>query len=73
MSSRINLDLDREDRLGFPEAIFGENKDIKSLLEIVGVCKDHNNRVLITRLQKNKFEKLAKKFSDLFYDEISGI
>ncbi|MFC2126455.1 nickel pincer cofactor biosynthesis protein LarB [Bacteroidota bacterium] len=73
MSSRINLDLERENRLGFPEAIFGENKDINSLLEIVGICKNHNNRVLITRLQKDKFEELEKKFSDLFYDEISGI
>ena len=73
MSSRINLDLDREDRLGFPEAVFGENKDIKSLMEIVEVCKNHNNRVLITRLQKDKFLKLSEKFGDLFYDEISGI
>ena len=73
MSSRINIDLDREDRLGFPEAIFGENKDLKSLLEIIEVCKNHNNRVLITRLQKEKFEKLSEKFEDLFFDEISGI
>ena len=60
MSSRVNIDLSREDRLGFPEAIFGENKDVSSLLEIVEICKSHNNRVLITRLQKEKFEKLSR-------------
>ena len=41
MSSRINLDLKREERLGFPEAIYGERKDVESLLSIIDKMKAH--------------------------------
>lgn len=73
MSDRVNLDLDREGRLGFPEAIFAENKDIASLIEIIDICKKSNTHVLFTRLQKDKFEQISKTYEGLFYDEISGV
>ena len=67
MSDRVNLDLDREGRLGFPEAIFGENKDIKSLIEIIEIGRKHEKHILITHLQKEKFEHLNSRYEGLFY------
>lgn len=73
MSSRINLDLKREERLGFPEAIYGERKDVESLLGIINKMKAHGKPILITRLQKEKFDKIREHHEGFFYDEISGI
>lgn len=73
MSDRVNLDLGREKRLGFPEAIYGENKDIASLLKIITTIRDHDKSVLITRLQQGKSHVIAEKYDKVFYDEISGI
>jgi NCAIR mutase (PurE)-related protein len=73
MSSRFNLDLNREERLGFPEAIYGERKDVDSLLGIIEKMKRHEKPILITRLQKDKFEKIREPYPHIFYDEISKV
>ncbi|MBR9998091.1 MAG: nickel pincer cofactor biosynthesis protein LarB [Cyclobacteriaceae bacterium] len=73
MSDRINIDLSREKRLGFPEAVFGLNKDVESLLDIIRVFRANGKSVLITRLQKEKFEKIDEKYPGEFYDELSGV
>jgi NCAIR mutase (PurE)-related protein len=73
MSDRINLDLSREKRLGFPEAIYGTNKESEVISEIIKRYQNINKSVLITKLQKEKYEKISTKHSTLFYDEISGI
>jgi NCAIR mutase (PurE)-related protein len=72
MSSKINLDLDREERLGFPEAVYGERKDVDSLLKIIDTLKEKNIPVLITRLQDKKFEHIVNVHHDAFYDASSG-
>ena len=73
MPDRINIDLGREKRLGFPEAVFGLNKDVESLLDIIKVFRKNGKSVLITRLQPEKFEKINEKYPGEFYDGISGI
>jgi NCAIR mutase (PurE)-related protein len=73
MSDRINLDLNREYRLGFPEAIYGTNKDIESLKEIIRRITHKKKPVLITRLQPEKFEQIREDLQPVFYDRISGI
>jgi NCAIR mutase (PurE)-related protein len=73
MSDRINLDLSREKRLGFPEAIYGTNKDVESLKEIIRRITNVNKPVLITRLQPEKFDPIREDFQPVFYDRISGI
>ncbi len=73
MSDRINLDLGREKRLGFPEAIYGANKDLDSLKEIIRRITSVHKPVLITRLQPEKYELIQEDFGPIFYDRISGI
>jgi NCAIR mutase (PurE)-related protein len=73
MSDRINLDLSREKRLGFPEAIYGANKDLESLKEIIRRITNLNKPVLITRLQQEKYDLIKGDFQPVFYDRISGV
>ncbi len=73
MSDRINLDLSREKRLGFPEAIYGANKESEIISEIIKRFQKIDKPVLITRLQKEKYEEISIQHKPLFYDEISGI
>ncbi len=73
MSDRINLDLSREKRLGFPEAIYGANKEAGIISEIIKRFQEINKPVLITRLQKEKYEEISINHNPLFYDEISGV
>ena len=72
MSDRINLDLGREKRLGFPEAIYGTNKDVESLKEIIRRITNVKKPVLITRLQPEKIDPIREDFHSVFYDRISG-
>lgn len=71
--SNFNLDLDRNDRLGFPETVYGFNKDPESLLKIAQTMMDANGRVLITKTQPKKVELLRMKYPELFYDPVSLI
>ena len=73
MPDRINLDFNRENRLGFPEAVYGANKDIESLSEIIHRFIAKKKSVLITRLQPEKYEMLKDIHPPVFYDKISGI
>jgi len=73
MTSNFNLDFDRNERLGFPETVFGFNKDIDSIRKIAYSMIDANERVLITKIQPEKVEVLRKDFLDLFYDPVSSI
>lgn len=71
--SNFNLDLDRNNRLGFPETIYGFNKDPESLLQIVRSMMEANGRALITKVQPEKEEMLRRHYPDLFYDPVSTI
>lgn len=73
MTSNFNLDFDRNERLGFPETVFGFNKDKESLLKITRAMIETNGHVLITKIQPEKVEVLKKEFSDLFYDPVSSV
>lgn len=71
--SNFNIDYDREDRLGFPEIIFGASKFTEDLILIINDYITRDKNVLITKLQKKKAKKLLKYFPNSFYDTLSGI
>jgi len=71
--SNFNIDYDREDRLGFPEIIFGTSKRIEDLILIINDYITRDKNVLVTKLQKKKAKKLLKYFPNSFYDTLSGI
>ncbi|MDH3709239.1 MAG: nickel pincer cofactor biosynthesis protein LarB [Cyclobacteriaceae bacterium] len=68
-----NIDLQRRERLGFPEVIFGQNKDIDTLYAIISDHLEKRESVLITRLQAKKHKSLHKDFPGIFYDPVSSI
>ena len=67
------IDHGRAKRIGFPEVIYGESKDSETIKRIASEIMEKFGKVLITKLQRDKFEDLAQKFSDIFYDEVSCI
>ena len=71
--SNFNIDYDREDRLGFPEVVFGTSKITEDLILIINDYITRDKNVLITKLQKKKAKKLLKYFPNSFYDTLSGI
>ncbi|MEN8137627.1 MAG: nickel pincer cofactor biosynthesis protein LarB [Bacteroidota bacterium] len=68
-----NIDHNREDRLGFPEVVFGESKNVKDLTSILYNYVEKHKNALITKLQAEKATALKKIFRDSFYDEESGV
>ncbi|MBS4206516.1 nickel pincer cofactor biosynthesis protein LarB [Bacillus sp. FJAT-50079] len=48
------LDLDREERTGFPEVIFGEGKTPEQILGIFRKLMEHHQKVLATRVDQEK-------------------
>lgn len=67
-----NLDLDRENRLGFPEVVYGESKPVELLTKILGDYHTKGQNALASRVQPEKGEALLKIFPDAFFDPESG-
>ncbi|MEM1579382.1 MAG: nickel pincer cofactor biosynthesis protein LarB [Archaeoglobaceae archaeon] len=59
LENLVKLDLEREERVGKPEAIFGEGKSVEIIVKIAKKYKEIDKPVLFTRL--NKEQMLALK------------
>ncbi len=68
-----NIDTQRKERLGFPEVVFGQNKDINTLHSIIRAHLETGESVMITRLQAEKHESLHRDFPGIFYDPVSSV
>ncbi len=71
--SNHNLDTDRTRRLGFPEVIYGAGKSVETLIDILDTYNSRGENALVTRLQSDKCQALAKHFSNSFIDLSSGV
>ena len=69
----FNIDVQRRERLGFPEVVFGQNKDVDTLHSIISAHSKQGESVLITRMQKQKHQSLVQDFPEIFYDPVSSI
>jgi NCAIR mutase (PurE)-related protein len=67
----VRLDLDRRRRCGFPEVVFGEAKDIATLVRVVERLLAEKQPVLITRVDATKGGELAKVFSAGRYNAVA--
>ncbi len=56
----VKLDLEREERAGKPEAIFGEGKSTELIVKIAEKYKEMNKPVLFTRLNEEQMLELKK-------------
>ncbi|MCC5928355.1 MAG: nickel pincer cofactor biosynthesis protein LarB [Cyclobacteriaceae bacterium] len=74
MENNFFLDLNRLDRLGFPEVVYGKNKDTQSLINISQKLLEAHGCAYITRLQDDKFAEIQSQFSHhlIEYDPASG-
>lgn len=68
----LNLDFDREGRLGFPEVVYGASKSLETLEEILREHARVEKNALVTRLQAGKAPPLLQAFPGSFYDPVSG-
>ena len=72
MSSNFNLDFERNQRLGFPETVYGANKSTESLINITKALLEKQQHAFITRMQEEKFLELSLHFNNVHYDRPSG-
>ncbi len=66
------IDFQRRKRLGVIEAIWGEHKSIKQIAEILKKYQLASETAFVTRLTKEKAEKLLIDFPSARFHEISG-
>ena len=66
-----NLDLDRIDRCGSAEVIFGEGKSIAALESLATSLQEHGQGVLITRISSAQAEPLMRLFPDADYRPVA--
>ncbi len=71
MNANYNIDHHRTGRTGFSEIVFGKNKDINTLRNIIREMVSVQHKVLITKLQPDKYEVLKNDFDTFFYDPVS--
>lgn len=67
----VQFDIKRNDRTGFPEAVFAPSKDYDDLLIIIKkYIENSDDDLIITKLSKERYEKILKDIDDesLIYD-----
>jgi len=65
------IDFQRRSRLGVIEAIWGEHKSIQQISQILKKYQNASETALVTRLTKEKAEKLLSQFPSAKYHQIS--
>jgi len=64
----VNLDLDRRQRCGFPEVVYGEGKTVDTMEKIFQKMLSEDVSVLATRISAEKAEQLAVRFPQAQYN-----
>lgn len=67
------IDHHRSLRKGFPEAVYAPGKTISQLEKIIRSIQRSGQNLIVTRLEKKSFAKLAKKFPRLRYSKDARI
>lgn len=61
------IDTEREQRVGFPEVIFGEGKTAEQVLLIMQKMMQHSDRVLATRIDQPKADFILSRLPEAAY------
>ncbi len=64
------VDLDRADRCGFPEVIYGTGKTVEAITQIAKQLLAKDQPVLVTRVEPEKAEPLLSEFPAARYNEL---
>lgn len=71
--SHSKIDVNREERTGFPEIIYGESKSAQEIIDILHTLNKQTKSLLVTRIDENKAQEVLKEFSDLNYSQSSQL
>ncbi len=72
MTDDVHLDLNRQDRIGVPEAVFAEPKSVDQLVTVLGRAEAAGRRMLLTRFERSQLACLPESFrSQIDYDALS--
>ncbi|WP_455539846.1 nickel pincer cofactor biosynthesis protein LarB [Terrisporobacter sp.] len=63
------VDIQRSERNGYPEVIYGEGKTADQIIEISKVLLSKDKTVLATRVSEEKISEIYKAFPDAVYDK----
>lgn len=67
------LDLDREKRVGLPEAVFGAGKTSEDLVRIAGTFLEKKKNLLITKLDGTKIDAVKKAHPAIHLSRRAGM
>lgn len=67
------VDIDRVNRKGFPEVIYGSGKTAEQIKQIIQVLLKRKESVLATRVSPEKCRLLRQSFPTLNYDTVTEI
>lgn len=63
------LDIHREQRIGFPEVIYGEGKSAAQIIQIIEQLKQHAAKILVTRINHEKAKEVCSQLPQVIYHE----
>lgn len=66
-----NLDLQRQQRCGFPEVVYCAGKTVDQSVQILRILMKQYDNVIGTRASKAVYDKLAEDVPDVQYDEMA--
>lgn len=67
----VTLDLDRQQRCGFPEVVFGQSKALDTLVRIFRRLLEEQQPVLATRIDADKGAELLAEFPAGYYNSVA--
>tara|TARA_A100001015_G_scaffold321387_1_gene451865 strand:+ start:407 stop:1138 length:732 start_codon:yes stop_codon:yes gene_type:complete len=67
------VDLQREDRNGSPEVIYGQSKTPEQIIEIMTVMRERGQNILATRISSEVAAELQKAFPETTYHALSRL
>lgn len=65
------VDLDRQQRCGFPEVVFAEGKSTAAIVEILGTLADAGQHALATRVSPQQAAGVVRRFSDAVHNPVA--
>ena len=67
INKEFNLDIERIERLGMVEAIWGENKSFQQINGILEKFQESSQLALVTRVDSKKASKIIESFKNAQY------
>lgn len=67
------VDHHRKKRQGFPEVVYGEGKTAEQIISIIQALRSRNHQVLVTRISKEKADRVQKACPEFIYNDMAQI